>query len=323
MKLFNFKRPVARLPPAELELLVTLWPSFPHFKRFAQDNRLSAIRLNTAMVENYELTSEFALAKSIPTVPLYFDIKGRQLRIEESIIKPDRLELILNHPIAVQTPTMVLFKAGADYALLNEVKDGKHLIFDGGPEYVVKKGESLHIRHPSLEVQGQQFTPYELQKIDTAKKAGFRRYFLSYTESQRDVDEFRSYIGKDAELMLKIESKKGLAYVENEFRKNGNTYLMAARGDLFVEVDKPHDILPAMRAILAKDPEAAVGSRILLSTIHDPVPSCADLSEIAWLYDIGFRKMMLCDELCLKEELLSRAVNVFEAFRETYCNTKH
>jgi hypothetical protein len=28
--------------------------------------------------------------------------------------------------------------------------------------------------------------------------------------------------------------------------------------------------------------------------------------------------MMLCDELCLKDELLSRAVNVFEAFRQDY-----
>ena len=28
--------------------------------------------------------------------------------------------------------------------------------------------------------------------------------------------------------------------------------------------------------------------------------------------------MMLCDELCLKEELLIRAVNAFQAFRESY-----
>ena len=28
--------------------------------------------------------------------------------------------------------------------------------------------------------------------------------------------------------------------------------------------------------------------------------------------------MMLCDELCLKGDLLGRAVNAFEAFRKTY-----
>jgi hypothetical protein len=35
----------------------------------------------------------------------------------------------------------------------------------------------------------------------------------------------------------------------------------------------------------------------------------------------GYKNMMLCDELCLKEELLSRAVNVFQAFKESYRNT--
>ena len=34
----------------KLELLVTLWPSFPHFERFATDTRLHGIRLNSAMI---------------------------------------------------------------------------------------------------------------------------------------------------------------------------------------------------------------------------------------------------------------------------------
>lgn len=92
---------------------------------------------------------------------------------------------------------------------------------------------------------------------------------------------------------------------------------MAARGDLYVEVDKPHEILNAMKLIIKKDPEAFVGSRILLSVIN-PVPECHDFSDLAWLYDIGYRKMMLCDEICLKEELLNRAVSVLDAFRKSY-----
>ena len=48
------------------------------------------------------------------------------------------------------------------------------------------------------------------------------------------------------------------------------------------------------------------------------VPRCADLSDLAWLYDIGYRSFLLCDELCLEEQLLRNAVNVFAAFREDY-----
>lgn len=48
------------------------------------------------------------------------------------------------------------------------------------------------------------------------------------------------------------------------------------------------------------------------------VPACADFSDLAWLYDIGYREMMLCDEICLKDVLLSAAVNTFHAFRLSY-----
>ncbi|MBT5023570.1 hypothetical protein HOK51_05545 [Candidatus Woesearchaeota archaeon] len=302
----------------DLELSVTLWPTFPHFEQFALDKRLSAIRLNSAMVGGDRLDNELTLAKKLQgAVPMYFDLKGRQLRIREVNADKSNLELTLNHPIEVKTPVEVLFKAGEDYAVLDRVVDGKHLIFDGGPEFMVYEGESLHIRDPSLNVTGPIFLDYEIEKIEKSMKAGFDKYFLSFVESQRDIDEFRELVG-DSHIYAKIESKAGLRYVQNEFRRSDNLNLMAARGDMYVEVDKPHDILNAMKLIINKDPDAGVGSRMLLSVMDKPVPSCADLSELAWLYDIGYRKMMLCDELCLKGDLLGTAVNVFESFRNSY-----
>ncbi|HLD37550.1 MAG TPA: pyruvate kinase [Candidatus Nanoarchaeia archaeon] len=304
----------------KLELLVTLWPTFPHFKRFATDSRVSGIRLNSAMIKLAELDREFEEAKRNESVPLWFDVKGRQLRVTEVFPYKDHLELELNHPIDVQTPTPVLFKAGADHALLEKVAGKRHLIFNGGPEYMVYAGESIHIRHPSLVVYGPTFLNSEIEKIKKARSAGFDRFFLSYVESQRDIDEFREFVG-DSQIMAKIENKKGLEYVAKEFRKKPNLSLMAARGDLYVEVDKPHHILEALKLIVKKDPEAGVGSRLLLSTINKPVPECADFMDLAWLYDIGYRKMMLCDEICLKEELLARAINAFESFRGGYAKT--
>ena len=341
--------------PKDLKLMVTLWPSFPFFPRFANDSRLSGIRLNSAMIDNPDLEAELALMKTKRiSVPLYFDVKGRQLRIDEVVSdqdspNPPDLEIRLNHPINVQTPTPVLLKAAADGALLKSVEDeGYRLVFDGGPHYKVKAGESLHIRHTSLKVGGPQFTDKELQKIERVKKAGFTRWFLSYVENQRDVDEFLALVGKDAEVMLKIENKRGLEYVAREFKKRDNLRLVAARGDMYVEVDRPHHILAGVKQVIEKDPDACVGSRILLSVIHEPIlaaftllakrdptgmipaakllaatqkagiPDCADWHELAWLYDIGYRNMMLCDELCLKENLLATAIKAFDCFREDY-----
>ena len=338
-----------------LNLHATLWPSFPHFDFFANDKRLAGIRLNSAMIDNAELEIELAKIKSNPPLnPLWFDIKGRQLRITDVHLNPDYLDITINHRISVPTPVPVLFKAGADGALLDRVEeDGRRLIFSGGPEFMVKTGESLHIRHPEFQVLDDtdgMFTDIEKQKIEQVRKFGFTRYYLSYVYSQRYVDEFRELVGLDAEVRLKIEDVAGLRYVAREFLKNDNITLVAARGDLYVEVSRPHHILQALRLIIAKDPKASVGSRILLSTVqpsmakikralnyveeHNPddhktaeiisylmepqPPSCADFLDLAWLYDIGYRDMMLCDELCLKGDLLQSAVNTFEGFRRYY-----
>ncbi len=204
-------------------------------------------------------------------------------------------------------------------ALLKEVVNGDHLIFEGGPHYLVNDGESLQIRNPSLDVQGPIFCDYEIERIKNAKEAGFDRFALSYVENTKDIDEFREYIG-DSEIIAKIESKKGLEYVTNEFKKTENLSLLTARGDLYVEVDKPHDILAATKLIIEKDPRAIVASRMILSVTNQAVPECSDFCELAWLYDIRYRRFMLCDGLCLKEEPLARAINVFEGFKSAYVN---
>jgi pyruvate kinase len=317
-------------PMKDINLSVTLWPSFPHFEQFAFDPRISSIRLNSAMMSMPELDEELKRIEKLKVkTPLYYDIKGRQLRITKVIENVDKhgvklnpqeyLDIRINHPIEVDTPAVVLFKAGADHAMLHRIEeDGTRLIFLGGPKYNVKEGESIHIRDESLIVSGPQFTDIELEKIEKVKAAGFKHWFLSYVESQEDVDEFIKLVGKDAVVNLKIENKKGIEYVKNDFVKRKNLNLVAARGDLYVEIDRPHEILSVVKLIVDKDPDAIVGSRILLSVINDPVPSCADFHELAWLTDIGYKHFLLCDELCLRGDLLGRAVNVFDCFRNTY-----
>jgi pyruvate kinase len=312
-----------------MKLMVTLCPTMPHYHRFAFDPRLSGIRLNSAMVFGSEVDREIQEANHIASMgmyhlpemrALYFDIKGRQLRVTENHPNKEYLDITINHPIEVKTPTVVLFKAGSDPALLKEIRNGNRLIFEGGPRWKVKEGESLCIRDPSLKVRGPIFCDYEIEKIDKVVKGGFRRFFLSYVEDNRDYDEFREIIGfEPEETILKIESKGGLKFVANKFKKKENISLCAARGDMYVEIDKPHEILEACKLVVEKDPYALVGSRILLSIVNSPVPECHDFSDLAWLYDIGYSRMMLCDEICLKEDLLGTAIQAFDAFRSNYC----
>lgn len=299
-----------------MELFVTMWPTFEHFNEFANDYRVDSVRLNTAMVGVPELDSKFKQAVNSSAASLYFDIKGKQLRVTEVFAYEHHLEIEINHPIKVKTPTIVLFKAGEDYALLKEAK-GNRLIFEGGPKWMINPGESLHIREPDLQVEGPTFLPAEKEKIEIARQAGFTKFFLSYVQSQDDVDEFRELVGEDSEVVLKIEDKWGMQYVHDFDRKATpeNIWLMAAMGDLYVEVDRPHHIIKALKDIIQMDPLAGAGSRMLLSIAAGPVPSAADFMQLAWLKEIGYKKMMLCDEICLRRDFLESAITAFDAFR--------
>lgn len=305
------------------DLLVTMCPSFAHFNKFANDSRVNSIRFNSAMITLPELDKELALlTQNPPTAPVYYDVKGRQMRILNVETVNGNLVLTINHPIKVKTPCVVLFKAGADVGLLNSVSDhGYKLTFKGGPQYKLVPGESLYIREESFRnlrgstKEDNVFTELERQKIEKVKAAGINKWFLSYVENQYDVDLFREMVGKDAEIWLKIESVEGLKYVNNTFKKEDNLVLVAARGDMFVELEQPHHIIRALQDIIKADPYACVGSRVLLSIVESPVPSCADLLEIQWLTDVGYRRFMLCDEICLKEQMLEAAVSVFDGIK--------
>lgn len=313
--------------PRAVSLHVTLWPSFDHFPKFARHPDVQGIRLNSAMISAAEIDGKFEHRASRATVPLWFDVKGMQMRIKEVVCDhtTDHLEFVLNRPVYVpKTPFPVYFKGGEDAAKCVEVVEGTHFIFEGGPRFEVRAGESIHIREPGTEVHGPLLLDYELAKIDRIKALGLKRWYLSYVYDQRHVDEFREVIGPDAELVLKIENKWGLEYVAERYEKRPNTRLMAARGDLYVEVDYPHQILNACKLIVEADPDAFVGSRMLLSVFHNRngVPSAADFCELAWLYDIGYRNFLLCDELCLKDDLLTGATNAFNAFKHQYCKVE-
>lgn len=357
----------------DIDLLVTLWPSFPHFRKFACDPGVAGVRLNSAMIDVAELDRELAVVARTPgAAPVFYDVKGRQPRVVEVMPNKDRLELRLNHPVEVRTPSTVIFKGGSDHAVLDRLEeDGQRLVFRGGPRFKVKPGESLYLRDPGLRIKGDLFTPQEVAKVERVRAAGLKRYFLSYVEEQRDIDQFLELVGHDSEVWLKIESERGLRFVSGSFRKADNLVLVAARGDLFVELDRPHMMAEALRLIISRDPSACAASRILLSVVDkvagtetlwryvdddgnafflpkrvegpvvspftgqlvfkdpsktylndaskvtcNPVPSCADFLELQWMYDAGYRRMMLCDEMCLREDLLSTAVGAFEAFRE-------
>jgi pyruvate kinase len=115
----------------------------------------------------------------------------------------------------------------------------------------------------------------------------------------------------EAEIILKIETQRGLDFVRRHGAAHGR--LMAARGDLYVEVLRPHRVVGALRDIIAADPQAVVASHILDSLGHHPVPASADIGDVAFLLALGYRTCLLGDMICFQRDSVVAALNLLQA----------
>ncbi len=294
-----------------ISAIVTAPPYAPFLHEVAAHPIVSGLRLNTVMplregpAEALERLSKFGQ-------PLWVDLKGRQLRVVGAAIPP-YTEICISHPIHVQTPVDAFLSDGNEIARIAAV-DGDRLILEDGPRRLIGPGESINIVHPSLEIDGT-LTETDRAYLAAMRAAGLTKVMLSYVERPSDASEVKSLL-PDAEIVLKIESQRGLSFARTH--KSAHGRLMAARGDLYVEVLRPHRIIPALRDILAADPQAIVASRLFNSLAYQPVPSSADIGDAAFLLSLGYRTFMLGDDICFKRESVLAALNLLEALAREF-----
>ncbi len=286
--------------------IVTAPPYAPFVDAVARHPLVAGLRLNTVMPlregppEALERLRRFGK-------PLWVDLKGRQLRVVGAAIPP-YTEVRVSHPIHVETPVDAFFSDGTECVRVAAV-DGDRLILEDGPRRLVGPGESVNIVHPSLEIEGT-LTELDRAYLAAMREVGLRRVMLSYVEAPSDVEEVRELL-PGAEIVLKIESQRGLAYARQHGASQGR--LMAARGDLYVEVLQPHKIIRALREVVAADPDAIVASRIFDSLGRHPVPESADIGDVAFLLSLGYRTFMLGDVVCLQRDTVLESLNLLQA----------
>jgi pyruvate kinase len=250
--------------------------------------------------------------------PLWVDLKGRQLRVTQAAVPPFT-EVRLSHRIRLHTPADAFFSDGKEHAQVVAV-DGDRLILLDGPRRFIGPGESVNIVDPSLQIEGS-LTDTDRAYLHAMRERGLRNVMLSFVEGHSDLAEVRELL-PGAQIVCKIESKKGLDWVRDGFavaqaaaEPGPSPRLMAARGDLYVEVYYPHNILGALRRVIAADRHAIAASRIFSSLARGPdaIPDCADLSDAAYLITQGYRTLMLGDEVCLRRDSVLAALNLLDA----------
>lgn len=305
--------------------IVTIPPYASFADEVARHPIVAGLRLNTVMPIKGPYGPVLERLSKLGQ-PLWVDLKGRQLRVVGAAIPPFT-EVRVSHPVRVNVPADAFFDDGREHARVVAV-DGYRLILEDGPRRLVGPGESVNIVDPSLEVLGS-LTDTDRAYLAAMRELGLRNVMLSFVEKVEDVAEVEAAL-PGAEVVLKIESQRGLDFVARERGSKRATaaaaaaaseraegwrsgVLMAARGDLYVEVLRPHRIVGALRAIIQADPRAIVASRLFGSLARGPVPEASDIGDAAFLLSLGYRTFMLGDEVCLRRDSVMAALNLLEA----------
>lgn len=286
-------------------VIVTVPPHADFLEEVAAHPVVGGLRLNTVMPladsprETLERLSELGQ-------PLWVDLKGRQLRVAEAAVPPFTA-VRLSHRIQLETPAVARFGDGKEEVRVTAVA-GDRLILEDGPRRVLGPGESVNIPDPSLRVEGT-LTETDRAYLEAMRELGLTKVMMSFVEEEEDLSAVRAEL-PEVELVAKIESRRGVRFAPSAVELGAR--LMAARGDLYLELERPHHLLRALRRIQAADPQAIVASRILNSLAWDPEPSAQDLTDVAYLLGLGYRSLMLGDEVCLRRESVISALNLME-----------
>jgi pyruvate kinase len=298
-----------------IKAIVTIPPYAPFIREVAHHPIVGGLRLNTVMPVKGALDELLKRLNDIATDAgdeLWIDLKCRQLRVVD-YWEPPYTEIRVSHKLSVNTPVKAYFDDGREVATVAEV-DGDRLIMLDGPKRIIGPGESLNILDPSLKIEGY-LTDKDKKYIDAGFCAGIKNYMLSFVESADDISAMNSY-ADGLNLVAKIESQKGMKYVDEGY--NGLPRLMAARGDLFVELRKPHEIINSVETIVRKDPGAIAASRIFGSLSSSLSPSCADIGDVDNLLRMGYKAFMFGDDICMKRDSVISGLNLLEAISEKY-----
>lgn len=293
-----------------LGVIATLPPYVDHRQEIIDHPQVDALRFNTiSPLGSSRRQMLERLRKECGDKRLWLDLKGRQLRIARFAYLPFAF-VELSHRIQVDLPVDVHFKDCVSRAV--ELVDGNKLILNKRPVRVVGEGEPINILDPSLKIEGS-LTEGDREYVEAARSLGLHDYLLSFVESRADIAEILEF-DPEANLIAKIESRKGLDFVRDDYAAvKDKVVLMAARDDLFINLgEAKEDMLGALEQLVAADPDAIAASRLLCSLEESWQVSAQDLSDLWLLLKLGYKNFMLSDGLCFREDAFRNAVTVLE-----------
>ncbi|HAF58099.1 MAG TPA: pyruvate kinase [Opitutae bacterium] len=238
---------------------------------------------------------------------ILMDVKGPEIRTGYlqnpiNLIRGDLIDLVFT---AQPEPPRIedIWQIEVNYDKLHEhITTGKNVLLDNGliPLLVVETSPQRircrvlqdarlksrrHVNLPGIETGLPSIT--EKDRLDTLVGIECEHDFfaLSFTRDADAIDLFKSFLSDNnstAQVIAKIEDQQGVSNLEEIVTAADG--LMIARGDLGIEC--PFEELPIIQRksvgiCLAKGKPVIIATHLLESMIESPVPTRAEISDVA------------------------------------------
>jgi pyruvate kinase len=156
-----------------------------------------------------------------------------------------------------------------------------------------RKGVSL----PDTDLPVSAMTPKDRSDLEAALETGIDWVALSFVQRAEDVHEAKRLVRGRAAIMSKIEKPQAIERLESIL--DASDALMVARGDLGVEL--PLERVPSLQKRMTRMARRAgkpvvVATQMLESMIQSPVPTRAEVSDVATAIYEGADAVMLSAE---------------------------
>ena len=252
-------------------------------------------------------------------VAIFADLQGPELRIGNFPSGIEKMNLeegqtVYLTPRNIEGEICIPFK---DINLINGMKSGNKILIDDGNvelsfqsktanyiKTVVVEGGALGPRKSVSIPDGTINVPTLLEKdykdIEFVTKNSVDFIALSFVRDEKDITTLRTAIkaqGGNQKIIAKIETLKSVNNIDEIIR--ASDVIMIARGDLGVEI--PYEKVPKIQEMIITEcrkhyKPVIVATQMLMSMIKNPLPSRAEVADIAHAVIQKTDCLMLSDE---------------------------
>ena len=146
-------------------------------------------------------------------------------------------------------------------------------------------GSRRHINLPGVKVSLPALTAKDLADIDVGVEAGVDYIALSFVREAKDIQQLRAVLERgrwQPLIVAKIEDQQAVKNIDEIIQQADA--IMVARGDLGIEC--PYEELPIIQRKVVKTclrvgRPVIVATHMLESMIHNPVPTRAEITDVA------------------------------------------